>query len=128
MKSLWDAGQLAIVHGVGYPNPDLSHFTSMAIWMNGRFGVGAAEHRLDRSLARRATGGDADLMAATIGSSVPLHLLGAVRRAVAVPANGGEHVRHRDRSGRRCGCSTASGRCRRALPDVVPGTTCSPAC
>ncbi|MEA3185923.1 MAG: hypothetical protein QOJ74_2400, partial [Ilumatobacteraceae bacterium] len=33
-KSLWDAGQLAIVHGVGYPNPDLSHFTSMAIWMN----------------------------------------------------------------------------------------------
>ncbi len=30
----------------------------------------------------------ADLMAATIGSSVPLHLIGAVRRAVAVPENG----------------------------------------
>ena len=27
-------------------------------------------------------------MAATIGSSVPLHLLGAVHRAVAVPPNG----------------------------------------
>src|SRR6476659_8589258 len=40
MKRVWDAGQLAIVHGVGYPNPDLSHFTSMAIWMNARFGVG----------------------------------------------------------------------------------------
>ena len=37
-KSLYDAGQVAIVQGVGYPNPDLSHFTSMAIWMNGRFG------------------------------------------------------------------------------------------
>ena len=35
--------------------------------------------------SRRPT---ADLMAATIGSSVPLHLLGAVRRAVAVPQNG----------------------------------------
>ncbi len=32
LKSLWDAGQLAIVQGVGYPNPNLSHFTSMYIW------------------------------------------------------------------------------------------------
>ena len=33
-KSLWDAGDLAIVRGVGYPTPDLSHFTSMAIWQS----------------------------------------------------------------------------------------------
>lgn len=33
-KSLWDAGDLAIVRGVGYPSPDLSHFTSMAIWQS----------------------------------------------------------------------------------------------
>jgi uncharacterized protein (DUF1501 family) len=32
MKSLWDAGQLAIVRSVGYPDPSLSHFQSMAIW------------------------------------------------------------------------------------------------
>lgn len=32
LKAIWDAGKLAIVHGVGYPNPDLSHFKSMAIW------------------------------------------------------------------------------------------------
>jgi len=33
-KALWDAGDLAIVRGVGYPTPDLSHFTSMAIWQS----------------------------------------------------------------------------------------------
>ncbi len=31
-KSLYDAGQLAVVLGVGYPNPDRSHFRSMEIW------------------------------------------------------------------------------------------------
>ena len=34
-KQFWDAGQLAIVEGVGYPDPDLSHFNSMAKWMAG---------------------------------------------------------------------------------------------
>ncbi len=32
MKSLYDQGQLAIVQGVGYPNPNRSHFRSMEIW------------------------------------------------------------------------------------------------
>ncbi|HEU5318349.1 MAG TPA: DUF1501 domain-containing protein [Chloroflexota bacterium] len=32
MKSLWDQGKMAIVHGVGYPNPSFSHFRSMDIW------------------------------------------------------------------------------------------------
>ena len=30
-------GRLAIVQGVGYPNPDRSHFRSMAIWHSARF-------------------------------------------------------------------------------------------
>jgi uncharacterized protein (DUF1501 family) len=29
---LWEANQLAIVQGVGYPNPNRSHFESMDIW------------------------------------------------------------------------------------------------
>ena len=32
LKALYDDGQLAIVNGVGYPNPDRSHFRSMEIW------------------------------------------------------------------------------------------------
>ena len=31
-KSLYDAGELAALHNVGYPNPDRSHFRSMDIW------------------------------------------------------------------------------------------------
>ena len=31
-KELYDAGQLSIVHGVGYPNPNRSHFRSTEIW------------------------------------------------------------------------------------------------
>ena len=32
VKSLWDAGRVAIVQGVGYPNPVFSHFESIRIW------------------------------------------------------------------------------------------------
>jgi uncharacterized protein (DUF1501 family) len=31
-KALFDDGRLAVVQGVGYPNPDRSHFRSMRIW------------------------------------------------------------------------------------------------
>ena len=33
---LFESGRLAIVQGVGYPNPNRSHFESMAIWHSGR--------------------------------------------------------------------------------------------
>lgn len=32
LKKLWDAGRLAVVEGVGYPNQSLSHFQAMDIW------------------------------------------------------------------------------------------------
>ena len=32
LKALFDAGHMAIVQGVGYPNPNRSHFTSTDIW------------------------------------------------------------------------------------------------
>lgn len=32
LKRLWDAGDLAVMNSVGYPNPDRSHFRSMDIW------------------------------------------------------------------------------------------------
>src|SRR5271170_5583984 len=31
-KELYDEGRLSIVQGVGYPNPNRSHFRSMDIW------------------------------------------------------------------------------------------------
>src|SRR5262245_12946869 len=32
LKAMWEAGELAVVQGVGYPNPDRSHFEAMDIW------------------------------------------------------------------------------------------------
>jgi uncharacterized protein (DUF1501 family) len=42
LKQLYDEGKLAVIQGVGYPNPDLSHEISTTIWQtarpeNGRF-------------------------------------------------------------------------------------------
>src|SRR5215471_17553930 len=37
-----EKGQLAVVQGVGYPNPNRSHFRSMAIWHSAR--LDAEEH------------------------------------------------------------------------------------
>ena len=34
-KELYDDGSLGILNGVGYPNPDRSHFRSMDIWQTG---------------------------------------------------------------------------------------------
>jgi uncharacterized protein (DUF1501 family) len=35
LKTLYDEGQLSIVEGVGYPNPNRSHFRSTEIWHTG---------------------------------------------------------------------------------------------
>ena len=32
IKALWDEGEVAIINGVGYPNPNRSHFRSMDVW------------------------------------------------------------------------------------------------
>ena len=32
IKRLWDEGKVAIINGIGYPNPNRSHFRSMDIW------------------------------------------------------------------------------------------------
>ncbi|QJW99891.1 DUF1501 domain-containing protein [Frigoriglobus tundricola] len=37
LDKLWAGGRLAVLPGVGYPNPNRSHFESMAIWHTARF-------------------------------------------------------------------------------------------
>jgi uncharacterized protein (DUF1501 family) len=36
LKALYDQGKMAVVQGVGYPNPNRSHFRSMDIWHSAR--------------------------------------------------------------------------------------------
>ncbi len=84
-KRFWDAGQLAIVDGIGYANPDLSHFNSMAYWMAGRPNALPSTGWLGRWLDGYL-GGSKDLYAATeVGYSVPLHLIGRQQRGTVVP-------------------------------------------
>ncbi|HWL46048.1 MAG TPA: DUF1501 domain-containing protein [Ilumatobacter sp.] len=84
-KRLWDAGQLAIVEGVGYPDPpDLSHFSSMAKWMAAR-PTGLPDSGWLGRWLDGYTGGRADLYAgASVGSAVPLHVIGQASRATGV--------------------------------------------
>ena len=87
MKRLWDAGQVAIVEGIGYPGQDLSHFNSMAYWMAGRVGGVPSSGWLGRWLDG-FLGGSRDLFAAAeIGTGLPLHVVGQASRATVVPAN-----------------------------------------
>src|ERR1700724_3292946 len=50
LKASWDAGQLAIVQGVGYPHPNLSHFASMSIWETASVQGGIGDGWLGRYL------------------------------------------------------------------------------
>src|SRR3989440_10105430 len=50
LKASWDAGQLAIVQGVGYPNASLSHFASMSIWETANVQGGIGDGWLGRYL------------------------------------------------------------------------------
>ncbi|MEK7423750.1 MAG: DUF1501 domain-containing protein [Actinomycetota bacterium] len=88
LRSLYGTGQMAIVQGVGYPDPDLSHFTSMAIWMNARYGVGATTNGWIGRWLDGLTPAQAELGVATIDSSVALHLIGTDRRAVGISPYG----------------------------------------
>src|SRR2546422_7579766 len=50
LKASFDAGQLAIVQGVGYPSPNLSHFASMSIWETANVKSGIGDGWLGRYL------------------------------------------------------------------------------
>ncbi|MBI4935898.1 MAG: DUF1501 domain-containing protein [Actinobacteria bacterium] len=84
LKSLYDSGDVAVVQGVGYPNPDLSHFSSMATWMDGGPISGMPTSGwIGRWLDGLA--GDDLFRAATVGQGLPLHLVGNVKRGTAIP-------------------------------------------
>jgi uncharacterized protein (DUF1501 family) len=77
LKRLWDEKRLAVVRGVGYPNPNRSHFRSMDIWQTASPENGVVTGWLGRWLD--ATGDD-PLRAVAVGTAVP-RLLGGERTA-----------------------------------------------
>jgi uncharacterized protein (DUF1501 family) len=82
-RGLYEKGQLAVVLGVGYPDPSFSHFRSMDIWQSA-----VPEEEVNTGWLGRwldATSGD-PARAISIGPLVPEAMIGARFQAAAVPA------------------------------------------
>ncbi|MEM1333099.1 MAG: DUF1501 domain-containing protein [Actinomycetota bacterium] len=88
-KRFWDAGQMAIVEGVGHTIEDFSHFSSMARWMAGRPTGLPDSGWLGRWLDGYLSSGPDLFAAAEIGHSLPLHMIGERSVATTVPV--GQH-------------------------------------
>ena len=75
-KSLYDKGQLAVMTGVGYPNPNRSHFQSMDVWQTGSTEVDVRERTgwLARYFDKAGHFQGNPLSGITLGSSLPLTL------------------------------------------------------
>ncbi len=87
LKRAWDDGHLAVVQGIGYANPDLSHFNSMAYWMAGRPNALPSSGWMGRWLDGYLGGTDDLYAAAEVGTSVPLHLVGNHKKGTVVGAS-----------------------------------------
>jgi uncharacterized protein (DUF1501 family) len=80
LAGLLEAGQLAIVPGVGYPNPSRSHFTGMAVWHTAR--LDPADHTGYGWLGRTLDPASGSSYA--IHASVPGALRGRRSRAITM--------------------------------------------
>lgn len=85
LRDLWNDDRLAIVHGVGYPRPDRSHFRSMAIWQTASPDTSVGTGWLGRWLD--TTDGD-PLRALAVDPVLPPLLAGATTAAAALPVGG----------------------------------------
>jgi uncharacterized protein (DUF1501 family) len=77
MKGLFDSGQLAIVQGVGYPNPNRSHFRSMEIWQTAEPDREGTEGWVGRYLDAIRSGRTSPLTGINIGSEMSEALVSA---------------------------------------------------
>ena len=83
MKELWDKGIVAIVEGVGYPNPNFSHFVSMRIWQKADPTEQVPQGWLGRYFEKINGSQEAPFLGLAIGNLLPLSLL---TPAVTIPS------------------------------------------
>jgi len=83
--SLWNAKQLTIVRGVSYPNPNLSHFSSMAIWQTASPATSISTGWIGRWLDTQPLN---PMLAVSVGSTMPPAFAGAKQSGSVMPATG----------------------------------------
>jgi uncharacterized protein (DUF1501 family) len=82
MSSLWSSQKLGIMRGVGYPNPDRSHFRSMDIWQTGSPSSPLTTGWLGRWLDQAKD--TEPLLGLNIGPVLPVLAVGAQRTFAAL--------------------------------------------
>jgi len=88
LHALYTQRQVAVVQGVGYDNPDLSHFGSMDVWQSGSPTHQQSSGWLGRYLDLTPDRGSV-VRAVSIGSTLPKILVGDAKSGVAIPSFGG---------------------------------------
>ena len=71
IKGLWDQGKVAIVNGIGYFNPNRSHFRSMDIWHTAEPDAIGTEGWLGRTIRDLDPNGDNVLTGINFGRGLP---------------------------------------------------------
>jgi uncharacterized protein (DUF1501 family) len=85
IKNLWDQNKVAIIRGVGYPNPDRSHFSSMAKWQTASPAKNINTGWLGRWIDSQA---EDSMLAISLGSVLPPLFAGAKRSGSVLPLGG----------------------------------------
>lgn len=85
LKSLWDQNKVAIIRGVGYPNPDRSHFSSMAKWQTASPAKSISTGWLGRWIDSQT---EDSMLAISLGSVLPPLFAGAKRSGSVLPLGG----------------------------------------
>jgi uncharacterized protein (DUF1501 family) len=85
IKSLWDKKKVAIIRGVGYPDSDRSHFSSMAIWQSAERTQTTKSGWLGRWVETQP---EDPLLAINLGSVLPPLLVGKKRSGSVLPLGG----------------------------------------
>jgi uncharacterized protein (DUF1501 family) len=70
-KEMYDAGMLSVVHGVGYPNPNRSHFHSTDIWQTASPEAAKTQGWIGRYFDNACKGAD-PTVGISIGRQMPL--------------------------------------------------------
>lgn len=76
IKPIYDAGDLAVIHRVGYPSQSRSHFDSQRIWENGTGNANVFEGWLARYVRENAVSAGARIPVLTAQATPPLLVRG----------------------------------------------------